>query len=76
MKFPPVGIIYPPDVIPIIVVVPGKTPVKRESPMGFGVGVMVVLAMTILGTPAEGKKVVVGGLVVDPGEADIMGTDC
>lgn len=59
-----------------VVVVPLRVPVKIESPMGFGVGVMVLLPITILGTAAEGKTVVDGAPVVDPGEAEMIGIDC
>ena len=47
-----------------------------ESPIGLGVGVIVLLPITILGTAAEGKTVVDGALVVDPGEAEENGMDC
>lgn len=59
-----------------VVVVPLRVPVKIESPIGFGVGVMVLLPITILGTAAEGKTVVDGAPVVDPGEAEMIGIDC
>ena len=49
---------------------------KIGSPMGFGVGVMVLFPITILGTAAEGKIVVDGAPLVDPGEAEMIGTDC
>ena len=57
-------------------VAPVRVPLKIESAIGFGVGVIVVLPMTILGTAAEGKTVVAGAPVVDPGEAEMIGTDC
>lgn len=59
-----------------VVVVPLRVPLKIESLTGFGVGVIVLLPITILGTAAEGKTVVDGALVVDPGEGEINGTDC
>ena len=46
------------------------------SPIGFGVGVIVLLPITIFGTAAEGKIVVAGALVVDPGDAEDNGIDC
>ena len=59
-----------------VVVLPLRVPLKIESAIGFGVGVIVLLPMTILGTAAEGKTVVDGAPVVDPGEAEMIGTDC
>ncbi len=60
----------------IVVVVPLRVPLKIESPIGLGVGVIVLLPITILGTAAEGKTVVDGALVLDPGEAEMIGIDC
>ena len=71
------GIIKPPDVMPrTVVVVPLRIPLKIGSAIGFGVGVIVLLPITILGTAADGKTVVDGAPVVDPGEAVINGIDC
>ena len=62
--------------MPSTVVVPVRVPLYIESPIGFGVGVIVLLPITILGTAAEGKTVVDGALVVDPGDAEENGIDC
>ena len=77
-KFPPVPVANREllEVIPTTVVVPVVTlPLNIERAIGFGVGVTVLLPMTILGAAAEGKTVVDGVLVVDSAVVAI-GTDC
>ena len=77
-KFPPVPAANREllEVTPTTVVVPVVTlPLNIERAIGFGVGVTVLLPMTILGAAAEGKTVVDGVLVVDSAVVAI-GTDC
>ena len=71
----PVGYMYPPDVIPAIVVVPVRLPLNMGRPMGLGVGVMVLLPTTMIGAAAEGKFVMDGVFVVDPAVV-MIGMDC